>query len=61
MKEKITLLVTCVGGATVPSLLGFIKQSEVFDYRIVGVDAQEISKRDEFVDAVYQVPRGNAE
>ncbi len=56
--EKIRLLVTCVGGYTVPALLKSLSKSSIFSYYIVGVDSKSLENSKQLLDGYYQVPNG---
>ena len=56
---KIRLLVTCVGGSTVPTLLGCLHKSSIFSYYLVGVDSNSSGNSKELLDNYYQVPNGS--
>ena len=56
---KIRLLVTCVGGSTVPALLGCLHKSSIFSYYLVGVDSNSSGNSRELLDNYYQVPNGS--
>jgi carbamoyl-phosphate synthase large subunit len=58
--KKINLLVTCVGGRTVPALLHLIKKSDFYEYRIIGVDAEDVDFSELNIDVGYRVPTGGA-
>jgi len=57
--KKIRLLVTCVGGSTVPTLLDCLNKSSIFSYYLVGVDSQSSGNSRELLDSYYQVPNGS--
>ena len=59
MMTKIRLLVTCVGGSTVPTLLGCLDKSSIFSYYLVGVDSKSSGNSRELLDSYYQVPNGS--
>jgi len=56
---KIRLLVTCVGGSTVPTLLSCLLKSSIFSYYLVGVDSNSSGNSKELLDSYYQVPNGS--
>jgi carbamoylphosphate synthase large subunit len=56
---KIRLLVTCVGGFTVPTLLDCLDKSSIFSYYLVGVDSKSSGNSRELLDSYYQVPNGS--
>lgn len=60
MKKKINLLITCIGGTTARSLIREIKKSNIYQYRVVGVDAERNTSSDRNIDASYIVPKGGA-
>lgn len=53
------LLITCVGGTTMKSLLGSLRESDNFKYFLVGVDSTSAENTDDLLDAFYNVPQGN--
>ena len=59
MMTKIRLLVTCVGGSTVPTLLDCLDKSSIFSYYLVGVDSKSSGNSRELLDSYYQVPNGS--
>ena len=59
MMTKIRLLVTCVGGSTVPTLLSCLDKSSIFSYYLVGVDSKSSGNSRELLDSYYQVPNGS--
>ena len=56
---KIRLLITCVGGSTVPTLLGCLHKSSIFSYYLVGVDSNSPGNSKALLDSYYQVPNGS--
>ena len=56
---KIRLLVTCVGGSTVPALLGCLHKSSIFSYHLVGADSNSPGNSGGLLDGYYQVPNGS--
>jgi carbamoyl-phosphate synthase large subunit len=56
--EKIRLMITCVGGYTVPALLKSLYKSSIFSYYIVGVDSKSFENSKQLLDGYYQVPNG---
>lgn len=60
MKTKVTLLITCVGGAMSPNAIAELRRSALFDFRIVGVNASSSVPARRMADAFYQVPVGDS-
>ena len=59
MMRTVGLLITCVGGATMRSLLRSLRGSDNFNYILIGVDSTSAGNTDDLLDAYYKVPRGN--
>lgn len=57
--DKVKLLITCVGGSTMKSLLSCLKQSVHFKYSLIGVDNLSAKNVQNLLDSFYIVPRGN--
>ena len=57
--RAIRLLITCIGGSTVPSLIKCLKNSGNFNYILVGVDSVSAGKSIDILDSYYQVPNGS--
>lgn len=60
MKTKVTLLLTCVGGAMSPHAICELRRSARFDFRIVGVNVSPSVPARRMADAFYQVPFGES-
>ena len=58
--EKLSLLMTCVGGQLSPWLLQALKRCERLRLRTVGVDVRADALGRSFADVFYQVPAGDA-
>jgi len=57
---RVNLMVTCVGGTLAGALLENIRDSDHFDYRLIGADAeQDAPSAKKFLDQFYQIPMGN--
>ncbi len=56
--RTIRLLITCIGGSTVPSLIKCLKNSGNFNYILVGVDSVSAGQSKDILDSYYQVPNG---
>jgi carbamoyl-phosphate synthase large subunit len=59
MMRTVGLLITCVGGATMTSLLRCLRGSDNFNYILIGVDSVSAGNADDLLDSYYKVPRGN--
>ncbi len=57
--RTIRLLITCIGGSTVPSLIKCLKNSGNFNYILVGVDSVSAGQSKDILDSYYQVPNGS--
>ncbi len=57
--RTIRLLITCIGGSTVPSLIKCLKNSGNFNYILVGVDSVSAGQSKDTLDSYYQVPNGS--
>ncbi len=57
-RKKVTLLLTCVGGATVPALLQELWRQSQFDVRVIGVDNTADCLAAQLVDQFHHVPMG---
>jgi carbamoyl-phosphate synthase large subunit len=57
--SKLRLLITCVGGSTIESLLSCLKFSNHFSYYLIGVDNISAGKAAHLLDKYYSVPRGD--
>jgi carbamoyl-phosphate synthase large subunit len=57
--RTIKLLLTCAGGDTGPSLFNCLKNSDNFNYILVGVDSVSAGKSVDILDAYHQVPNGS--
>ena len=55
----VKLLLTCIGGDTGPSLINCLRNSDYFNYKIVGVDSVSAGNSQNLIDAYYQVPNGS--
>lgn len=58
MKPKITLLITCCGGAMIPAMIAELRRSEIFRYRLLGADANLPVGPQRLLDGVYRIPLG---
>jgi len=52
-KPQVTFLCTCAGGATVPALVAELRRSELFDFRVLGVDARPPVAAQRLLDGVF--------
>lgn len=59
MREKLTLLVTCVGGSLMPCVFIELMNSKLFDYRFVGVDVAPAMAAKRLLNVFHQVPAGD--
>ena len=60
MKNKKTVLITCVGGGLSFALIESLKDSLLYDYRIVGTDTNEDVIAKNICDVFSLVPHGEA-
>ena len=58
-REKVSFCISSVGGALVPGALLMLRQSNRFDYRLIGLNAGPAPEAVRFLDAFYTVPRGD--
>lgn len=58
MKPKITLLITCCGGAMIPTVINELRLSEMFDYVVLGADASLPVGSQRLLDGVFRLPLG---
>lgn len=58
-KMSVTLMLSCVGGSTSAILLEQLRQSGVFNYRLIGIDSQGPGASMVQLDAFYKVPNGS--
>lgn len=57
MKNKINILITCVGGEYGPELISSFRNNKfIKQIRIIGVDTKESLISKEFLDKFYLVP-----
>ena len=59
MMRTIRLLITCAGGDTGPSLIKCLKNSDNFNYILIGVDSVSAGKSENILDSYCQVPNGS--
>ena len=57
--RTVRLLITCVGGATITSLISCLRGSDNFNYILIGVDGTSAGSAEDVLDSYYKVPRGN--
>jgi carbamoyl-phosphate synthase large subunit len=57
--RTVRLLITCVGGATMTSLIRCLRGSDNFNYILIGVDSISAGNANGLLDSYYKVPRGN--
>ena len=41
MAKNINILLTCVGGGLVPRAIELLKESEAFEFRVIGIDTSK--------------------
>jgi len=58
---KIRMIITSVGGLVAPNIIKSLKQDDIDDFYIVGVDMYKDAVGFYFTDAEYVVPPGNSE
>jgi len=59
IKKRITILFTSIGGGLAPLVIKLLKNSDFFEYNVVGVDANASCESAYFCDSFYQVPYGD--
>ena len=58
-KMSVTLMLSCVGGATSAILLQQLRQNGIFEYRLIGIDSQGPGRSSAQLDAFHIVPNGS--
>jgi carbamoylphosphate synthase large subunit len=59
--KQVSIAISCIGGALSTAVVRQLRKSELFDYRIVGVDAGALPAAAPLLDAFVQVPMGDTE
>jgi carbamoylphosphate synthase large subunit len=58
-RKKINILVTCAAGSTIATLVRMLNKSTEFDYRVIGVDSNQVAIKPAYVDVFRLVPSGS--
>lgn len=61
MAKNINILLTCVGGGLVPRAIELLKESEAFEFRVIGIDTSTDAVGAKFCDRFYQAPMGDTD
>lgn len=60
MKRAVALLITSTGGTMAPAAFMELRRSELFNYRLIGVNATSPVPAQRVLDRFYEVPRGES-
>lgn len=60
MSQPIPVLITCVGGTMMPSVLRWLRDRSRVSFMVHGVDANEAPLAQSFMDAFHRIPMGSA-
>jgi len=58
-RERVSLCIGCVGGVLVPAALAMLRESQRFEYRLIGINAGPAPLAESLLDAFYVVPHGD--
>lgn len=57
--RDLRILITCIGGSNMESLIGCLRKSKHFNYYITGVDNFSAGNVKKIINSFYRVPRGD--